>query len=321
MKILVGYDGSKSAEAALDDLQHAGLPDEAVALVLSIAEVWIPPQSFNGNGSDIKLDNRTEKRSQKHFEKNKRADGEAETFARHAKDRLKAKFPGWKITTEATYGSPGWEILDKADRFEPDLIVVGSHGRSTIGRFFLGSISNKIVTEAKCLVRVARGKIEVDPLPVRVVVGFDGSSGAKAAVAAVAARKWRQYSEIRLIAASTQIAPVAIERFVPPIARWVEDDIKAEDEWIEKLAESSLQILRDAGIAATLQITPGNPKQVLIEEAEKWRADSIFVGAASFSSRLERFLLGSTAAATAARAHCSVEVVRVKTTQSEFIDF
>lgn len=302
MKILIGYDGSKSAEAALDDLQHAGLPDEAEALVLSIAEVWIPPQSSNGNGSGIKLDARTEEHSQKHFKKNKRAVGEAETFARHAGDRLRMKFPGW-------------EILEKADRFEPDLIVVGSQGRTAVGRFFLGSISNKVLNEAKCSVRVARGKIEVDRAPARVLVGFDGSPGSKAAVEAVASRRWRDQSEIRLVAASSQVAPVAIERFVPPIAQWVEDEVKAESEWIERLAEGSLQVLRDAGIATTLQITAGNPKQVLIEEAEKWHPDSIFVGANSFGSRLERFLLGSTSAAVAARAHCSVEVVRVKTAQ------
>lgn len=315
MKILIGYDGSKSAEAALDDLQGAGLPDEVEALVFSIAEVWIPPQSSNGNGSGIKLDDRTEEHLQQHFEKNKRAVGEAETFARHAGDRLRIKFPGWEINTEATCGSPGWEILDKAVRYEPDLIVVGSQGLTAVGRFFLGSISNKVLNEAKCSVRVARGKIEVDPLPVRVVVGFDGSPGSKAAVEAVAARHWRDQSEIRLVAASSQVAPVAIERFVPPIARWVEKEQTAESEWIERLAEGSLQVLRDAGMAATLHITAGNPKQVLIEEAEKWHADSIFVGANSFGSRLERFLLGSTSAAVAARAPCSVEVVRIKTNQ------
>jgi len=36
-----------------------------------------------------------------------------------------------------------------------------------------------------------------------------------------------------------------------------------------------------------------------------------FVGSAGFSNRLERFVLGSVSAAVAARAHCSVEVVRL----------
>ncbi|MEO6588283.1 MAG: universal stress protein [Pyrinomonadaceae bacterium] len=311
MKILIGYDGSKSAEAALDDLQHAGLPADCEALVLSITEVCFPPQSFNGN-ADVD----TEENLRKYFKNNKRVNGEAEIFARHAADRLRAKLPGWKINSEATFGSPGWKILEKADEFAPDLIVVGSQGRSAVNRFCLGSISNKILTEARVSVRVARGMIKPDSLPTCViVVGFDGSPGAIAAVEAVVTRNWCDASEIRLIAASGQAAPATLGRFVSPIARRVESEETAENEWIEKLAESSLRILHDAGLAATLHIIAGNPKQVLIEEAEKWHADSIFVGANSFDSRLEKFLPGSTSAAVAARAACSVEVVRAKTKQ------
>jgi nucleotide-binding universal stress UspA family protein len=86
--------------------------------------------------------------------------------------------------------------------------------------------------------------------------------------------------------------------------------IKAEQEWIEKIAANALQKLHDAGLSASLEIQAGNPKNVLVEKAESWHADSIFVGANRFGSRVERFLLGSVSAAVAARAHCSVEVVR-----------
>ena len=43
MKILIGYDGSECADAALDDLTHAGLPPDAEAHILSVGEVWLPP--------------------------------------------------------------------------------------------------------------------------------------------------------------------------------------------------------------------------------------------------------------------------------------
>ena len=43
MKILIGYDGSGCAEAALDDLQKAGLPPAVEALVMSVTEVSLPP--------------------------------------------------------------------------------------------------------------------------------------------------------------------------------------------------------------------------------------------------------------------------------------
>jgi len=310
MKLLVAYDGSSCSEAALDDLVKAGLPDEGEALVTSIAEVWLPPPNGNGNPSGIKLDPYYENLIEKHYERGKNAIAEAETFANHAKKRLKKILPHWKIKAEATYGSPAMEIIMRADNFHPDLIVVGSHGRSAVNRFILGSISQKVLTEAECSVRVARGRIEIDPTPTRLIVAFDGSKGALAAVEAVSKRYCRGNSEVRLLGVTDPTAPSAIGRFISPITHMVEEINRSERKWLEKLAENALVTLRGTGLTASLHIHEGNPKQVLAEEAERWNADCIFVGANAFGSKLERFLLGSTSAAVAARASCSVEVVR-----------
>ena len=43
MKLLIAYDGSASANDALDDLLRAGLPEKAKAIVFSVAELWFPP--------------------------------------------------------------------------------------------------------------------------------------------------------------------------------------------------------------------------------------------------------------------------------------
>jgi nucleotide-binding universal stress UspA family protein len=51
------------------------------------------------------------------------------------------------------------------------------------------------------------------------------------------------------------------------------------------------------------------PKRLLLGEAESWGADCIFVGARGMG-RVERFMLGSVSSAVAARAQCSVEIVR-----------
>lgn len=309
MKILIGYDGSPTADAALDDLKTAGLPCEAEAIVMSVAEIWLPPHNVERNGDSTKNEY-IEEITEKHRQKSKKTVAEAETFARHACNRLLKNFPGWKVGAEAAFGSPAGEIVSKANEMNADLIVVGSHGRSSVERFFLGSISQKVLTEAVCSVRVARGKIEVDPFPSRVIIGYDGSAGANAAIAAVIARNWREQSEFRLIAVTDPIMPSAIGRFVPPIANWVEEANQGENKWIEKIAADALQKMRDAGLLSSLQIHTGNPKSVLVEAASEWHADSIFVGANRFGSRVERFLLGSVSAAIAARANCSVEVVR-----------
>jgi len=310
MKILIAYDGSSCAEAALDDLVRAGLPEAGEFAVMSVAEVWLPPENIRQEWEAENPDSFLTEINHKHDEKNKKALAEVETMANHAAERLRKMFPRWTVSAEAASGSPAWEVLTKAGDFKPDLIVAGSHGRSAVGRFFLGSISQKILTEAHCSVRVARGRVEVDPTPVRIIIGFDGSQGAQAAVEAVASRNWLEKSEIRLFAVSDPITPSLIGRIVPPIADLVEEVNEGEREWLKKLAEPALQKLKDAGLTATLSIEAGNPKQILVEEAERWCADAIFVGANRFDSRIERFLLGSVSAAVAARAHCSVEVVR-----------
>ncbi|MEZ5344621.1 MAG: universal stress protein [Pyrinomonadaceae bacterium] len=309
MKLLIAYDGSSSADNALDDLQRAGLPKAGVeTLIISVAEVWMPPQtSTNGDeGFPDYIKELTEKR-------HKVAENsihEAETMSRHARERVLAHFPDWNVKADVKNGSPGWEILFAAEEFEPDLIVVGSQGRNAVGRFLLGSISQKILREAACSVRIGRGKIEVDPAPERIIIGFDGSVGSKIATKEALSRSWPEGTEAALITAVHSPVPTAIGRFIPPVKEWVEDDIKSETEWIQKTAEDPIEKFKEIGVTADVRICEGNPKEVLVEQAAKWQADCIFVGAHSYANVLERFLIGSTSAAVAERASCSVEVVR-----------
>ncbi len=312
MKLLVSYDGSDCAEAALDDLVRAGLPETGEAIVITVAEVWLPPPGTDEKVTGIKLDAETERMIRKHREKAEHEVAEAAALANRAKERLQLILPQWKISAEATYGSPAWEIIVRAAKFKPDLVVVGSHGRTALSRLVLGSISQKVLTEATCSVRIARGRVEVDPTPSRIVIGFDDSEGAHAAVKAVAARRWREESEVRIVAVTTPLQPSLIGRIVPPIAHLVKEVNDYESEWLGRAGEKAARLLRRRGLSASLSIHPGNPKEILVEEAEKWNADCIFVGANAFGSRLERFLIGSTSASVAARAHCSVEVVRKK---------
>lgn len=313
MKLLIAYDGSSSADKALDDLQRAGLPKEGVeALVISVAEVWMPPPtSSNGNGFNKEdYPDFINELSEKRLKVAESSVHEAETLSRHARERILAKFPKWKVTAEVRNGSPGWEILSCADKFEPNLIVVGSQGRNALGRILLGSISQKILTEAKCSVRIARGKIDVDLLPLRIMIGFDGSVGSQLAVEEILSRNWGENTEVCLLAAIHSLVPTAIGRFIPPIKEFVKEDFKSETEWIEKIAQSCIHKIETAGLKAKVEVKEGNPKDVLVEQAAKWQADSIFVGAHSYSSIIERFLIGSTSAAVAERASCSVEAVR-----------
>jgi nucleotide-binding universal stress UspA family protein len=289
MKILIAYDGSQCADAALDDLHRAGLPEKAHAAVLSVIENWLPPPSA------LEVLEAVDRRI------------EAMALAQRGAARLRSLMPGWEIEPEAGFGTPAGVLLEKAERWKADLIIVGSHGRSAVGRFFFGSVSQQLVQQAHCSVRVARGRLDKPGLPVRIIIGVDGSKYADAAVRAAASRKWPQGSQARLVNASWTIPPTAAEPMMIEVAEWM----NAESARVRKTIEAAENSLRAAGLATSVVEKPEDPKKLLLGEAESWGADCIFVGARGMG-RVERFLIGSVSSAVAARAHCSVEVVRTQ---------
>ena len=61
-----------------------------------------------------------------------------------------------KVTTEVRSGSPKQMILEEAEAFGADLIVVGSHGHGMLERFLLGSVSQAVALHATCSVEIVR---------------------------------------------------------------------------------------------------------------------------------------------------------------------
>ena len=72
----------------------------------------------------------------------------------------RAKAAGADATFLVWEGDAGEAIVAAADSEKADLIVVGSHGRSGVSRFFIGSVSDHVVRHAHCPVMVVRGGLE-----------------------------------------------------------------------------------------------------------------------------------------------------------------
>lgn len=287
MKILIAYDGSACSRAALDDLKKAGLPEDCEVVVLSVAEVWLPPpSSYEILGSETA--GSMAARKQLAFD-----------LAEEAAERVRSHFPGWHVVALSNIGSPAGTMLEHAEEFRPDLIVVGSHGFSTLERITLGSVSQRIVSEARCSVRVARGRVEEErETPVRLLLAVDGSEDSDKAVEAVRGRRWPAGSEVKLITCAgpnlEKREPAVITEMTAPIAA-MQEEIAAG--------------LRARGLEVTTRVSLEDPKRAIVEEAESWGADSIFIGSRGLG-RISRFFLGSVSSAVTARAHCSVEVIR-----------
>jgi nucleotide-binding universal stress UspA family protein len=308
MKILIGYDGSECADASIDDLKRAGLPEKAEAQILSVAEMWLPPQSPSP-GDEVEEVAGVGAILEPLYAKAKRAMQETEALAQKARARVAALFPSWTVAATVSSGSPAWELVFLCDSWQPDLVVVGSQGRSALGRFVLGSVSQVVLTEAQCSVRVARGRVDEFDAPVRLVLGVDGSELSEAAVQEVTSRSWPENSEVKLVVV---VDPIAAGLAVEDYAR-LEDTDDRNHVWVERVLEKNAAAFRDkSSLGVITETIEGNPKHELVRVAEEWHAECIFVGSAGSSNTVGRFVLGSVAAAVAARAHCSVEVVRKK---------
>ncbi len=310
MKLLIAYDGSSCADAALDDLNRAGLPHAAEVLVLSVADVLLPPDGGTSELPDpdwlVAAINKARARSAKAVE-------EAHATALRASERIQAEHPGWEVRAEAYGDSPAWVVIDKAREWKADLILVGAHGHSGRGCLVLGSVSQRVVADAFCSVRVARSQTGTKDSPARLIVGIDGSLDSDMALREVAAREWPVGSTIRLITAIEPLMSVsfAFSSLDPATAGWItKKDIDARA-LANRMNQAAAEKLRDTGCAVSSLVREGNPKSILIREAKRWKADCIFVGARGLRG-MDRFFLGSVSIAVTARAHCSVEVVRSK---------
>ena len=310
MKILIAYDGSACAEAALEDLKSAGLPKTAEVMVISLADVILPPPSDEEINTAVQM--RVPDEVNRKYRRAARKLKEADSLAKRAADQIKKSFPEWHVRHEALADSPAWAIIRTADEWQADLAILGAHGHADLGgRLILGSVSQRVLYEADCSVRVARSRRREPDSPLRLLIGVDNSPHSKAAVEAVGQREWPDGTEVRLLAVVDTVIAITPDPSQPQVLKWIE--VGDEDNWdqVRQIFQPSADKLRSDGLAAEVMIRRHNPTNQLLEEAESWGADCIFIGPKG-TRGISRLLLGSVSSAVAARASCSVEVVRLK---------
>lgn len=294
MNIIIAYDGSQCSRDTLAEMDRAGLPAEGVdGVVITVAELRFPAGKLGAGVSAERMQTAME------F---------AHATAAQAVEYLQQRFPAWSLTTEEMGGSPVGAIICCSRQQDSDLIIVGSHGRSLIGRMFMGSVSQSVMAEADCSIRIARGRASFTK-ETRLLLAVDGSPHSLLIANAVASRKWAVGTQARIVAAVEPIFDVTAPPLVPEISVWDANEGLSTEAHLQRTVEAIQQRLEQAGLETSAVVGYEDPKQMILQEAEGWGADCIFIGARGLNP-LERLLLGSVSRSVAARAHCSVEVVR-----------
>lgn len=146
MKIVLAIDGSASSDAAVEEVARRPWPGDSHIRVISVIEAPAPLTSGPWTYSN----------SYEEQEALERAQAE-EALAKTATKLREGKGSSpLGVSTEVITGSPKRVIVEEAEEWGADLIIVGSHGYRSWERMLLGSVSQAIALHAECSVEIVR---------------------------------------------------------------------------------------------------------------------------------------------------------------------
>ncbi len=141
MKVLIAIDGSSFSWAAVDAVASRPWTEDTEFMVLSVVPEILDPDCHYLPPVAKALDGMITRH--------------VELVAR-AVSHLESKLPGKRATGKVAEGNVCNEILRASEQWAADLLVVGSHGRTGLKRFLLGSIAETVVRLAPCSVELIR---------------------------------------------------------------------------------------------------------------------------------------------------------------------
>ena len=148
MKVLVAVDGSLYSEAAVSEVSSRQWPESTEIKVVTAFEIPMMPTP------EVWV-----LQSENYDQMEKIVRERAEAIVNSAASKLAGSLgASITVTKEILPGSPKIVIVEKADQWQADLIVVGSHGYGPWHRFLLGSVSQAVVSHAHCSVEVVRSR-------------------------------------------------------------------------------------------------------------------------------------------------------------------
>jgi len=295
MKILLATDGSQESRAAQALLASLPLaPGTEIVVVTVLAQ---PHLIAPGLGREGEL---------RAFKPPADQVNAAEALAAEVTRALARA--GVAVAGRVETGHPTEVICSAAENEKADLIVVGSHGRSAVGRFFLGSVSSGVVKHASVPVLIARPQ---PPLRT-VMIGVDGSPGSRRAV---------EYLSRFPLPRETEVTALSVVYVPPPyyggaegyyeteeLTRALETVRRAHETEANKALSEAAAILGKPFRVET-QLVAGTPARTLLDLSESKGAQLVVVGSRGLTG-VERFVMGSVSLQVTYQAKASVLVVR-----------
>lgn len=310
MKVLLAVDHSRYAKDAARFLGGLEIPVNSTLYLLHVID---PP--LKGHASQLARFRKYKRRLAAEQTKKK---AKAEEFLNRLLKPLKVG--GLRVQPLLCEGAPGAEIVAAVKQYGINLVVLGTRGLSGIRRFLLGSVSERVLSDAPCSVLVVRGRPRRTGLKktrgLHVLAAADGSPDARAAVSFLPTLGLPPSSECTVIHV---VEPLEDETPHPessfgmmdgPDFGHIPDEIRrAQERFGFAVLEASERYLKRSSLKVNTTFNKGNVAENVIQIAEQLRADLLVLGPRGLTGD-KRFPLGSVVQKLVRHAPCSVLVVR-----------
>lgn len=236
----------------------------------------------------------------------------AKKFTTDIVTRLREQFPDCAATSEAVFGDSKEMILARIES-PIDLIVVGSHGRHGIPRFFLGSVSQTVLLYGQCSTLIARYQEAHAGIPEfdnNILVAIDNTPHSDTAIEWVLNMPWPANSRFTLLLVLPPLVTHNTDGIDALFNQFSAERCKAKQEAEALLNQHAAVMRTKLGVKrVSIDLREGDAAEKILFVAKNWPAGLVVMGSRSHGT-LTRWFMGSVSQEVVLKAPCPVEVVK-----------
>lgn len=285
--VVIGYDGSDQAQAALPWAARAAERNQQPLVVLNAADrisyahdyavgIWDPTDAENASLA----------------------------IAEQGAELVRGEHPDLEVSTVFSLAGPALALEEASTR--ASLVVVGTRGRGRIAGILLGSTAFAVAAHARCpVVVVPREETHLPDREHPLVVGVDGSENGRRALEAAIGIARRNQAGLRLVSAWE---PPPLDPLGPPGYRSMEEAVKARRDLAQEAIDEARGIAEraDLGVPVDAVVAEGRAEDTLASAAS---GASLIVLGARGRGDFASLLMGSTSRSVLHLAPCPVYLV------------
>jgi nucleotide-binding universal stress UspA family protein len=295
MKILAAIDNSAASDAVVGMLATRAWPRASIIRLVTVVEKAGLLGAFSSAAED-------------------RASYIAHQHLADIVRDLSAKVSGVKIESEVIVGHVKEALIQAAEGWLADLIIVGSHGKQHMDIVGLGTVSQSLLHHSPCPVLIVKQSVAgtiAAKEEFNVLVPVDQSEYSEAALEWVLKQQWKKKVNVELLTVlpsmdqhyTSEADPDVASMMLAEYNKYKEENLNMLRGWAGKIQN------RIAGSVVKCDVLEGDARETILAAEKRWPADLIIMGSHGRSG-ISRFLLGSISQGVSLHCQCSVEIVR-----------